>query len=266
MTDDTTSKRPAEQTLITQLQKERESVLDGFASRKAVLRWGQRIAVRALGQIPQERFHQLAQSFRPDESYQEGPMLAAFLHEGVRTREMSDDAVEGIRERWAADVLGPTQVRSFRDLRKDAGEYIGGPESDADSGTGYDPGQQEIAMRPALGDLDTDQAAALNMVIDGLGDKTEILVWGDHLTQATRGEPVDPEREPGAFVRKCYHEPSTVELLTDKRAPYQRAREAFLAHWLLPAFNRGVRDLTRRTAEEPKQTNESGLGDTPNWR
>lgn len=258
------SRRPAEVQLVTQLQKEREAVLDGFESRRDVIRWGQRIAVRALGQVPQRRYEQLATSFRPDENHMEGPLLAAFLDEDARTREMRPEAVEGLRERWAADVLGPVSVRSFRDLRKDAGEYIGETE-DNDGEPGYDPAGQAFAMRPALKELDESQASALEMVLGGLEGKESILAWGDYLTQATRGEPVDVDRGPGTFVKKCYQEPSSVRLLTDTSPPWQRAREAFLAQYLLPAFNRGVRDLTSRTTEEPTEDEDGGMSDAPSW-
>lgn len=255
------SRRPAEVQLVSQLQQERERLLDGFRSRREVLRWGQRIAVRALGQVPQRRYHQLAKSFRPDEEYLEGPLLAAFLTEDVRTREMVEGAATGVRERWAAEVLSSVEVRAFRDLRKDAGEYIG---EDEDA-TGYDPDKQTFAMRPALSELDENQSLALEMVLGGLDSRDQILEWGDFLLSATRGEPVDADRGAGEFIPKCYGEPSTVKLLTDDSEQYRRAREAFIARWLLPAFNRGVRDLTRRTAEEPEETEESGTTHAPDW-
>ena len=246
------SRRPAESQLISQFADERDSLLDGFESRKAVLRWGQRIAVRTLGQIPQKRFHQLAMSFKPDDEYLEGVLLAAFLDGEARTREIDDHVAEKLRERWAAEVLGPVQVRAFRDLRKDAGEYIG-EEGDDDADPGFDPEAQEFAMRPALSELDDFQSEALEMVLGGLEDQSQILEWGDVLTSATRGEPIDPKRGAGAFIPKAYREPSTVDLLTRETDAYKRAREAFVAHWLLPAYNRGVRDLSGRTAEEPRE-------------
>jgi hypothetical protein len=267
MTDEQ-SRRPAEEVLKSQLQAERERLLRGFESRPEVLRWGQRIAVRTLGQVPRERYHQLAKSFRPDKKYAEGLLVAAFIDEKARTRPLSADAADGLREEWAADVLAPTQVRSFRDLRKDAGEYIGDADTESTSASEppvADPKDEAPAMRPALEELDADQGAALEMALGGLEDKTAILLWGDYLTQATRGEPVDPDRGVGAFIQKCYHEPSTVKLLTDTSDAYQRARQEFLCYWLLPAFNRAVQDLTRRTAEEPRETDDGGTGETPGW-
>lgn len=249
-----TSRRPAERQLITQFEQERSSLLSGFESRRDVLRWGQRIAVRTLGQIPQQRFHQLGQEFVPDSTYMEGVLLASFLTSEARTRDLHDEAAENLRERWASEVLGRVQVEAFRDLRKDAGEYIGEQGSDEPDEEGYDPGDQDFVMRPALSELDEFQREALDMVITGLDDKSQILEWGDVLTSATRGEPINPNSPPGSFVPRCYREPSMVDLLTRQTDPFQRAREAFLAHWLLPAFNRGVRDLTRRTAEEPRQS------------
>lgn len=256
------SRRPAERQLVSQFEQERASLLDGFESRRAVLRWGQRIAIRTLGQIPQQRFHQLAQEFVPDSNHMEGVLLASFLTTDARTRDLHDEAAKNLRERWASEVLGRVQVEAFRNLRKDAGEYVGEQASDKLDEDGYDPEDQDFVMRPALSELDDFQREALNKVIGGLDDKSEILEWGDLLTSATRGEPIDPNGAPGSFVPRCYREPSMVALLTRETDPYQRAREAFLAHWLLPAFNRGVSDLTRRTAEEPQQSS-SDYDDNP---
>lgn len=257
MSESPRSRRPAERQLITQFEAERESLIEGFENRKAVLRWGQRIAVRSLGQIPQNRFHQLAKEFVPDGDNIEGVLLSALLMPESRSRNMDDDVATGLRKRWAAEVLGPVQVRAFRDLRKDAGEYVGESEKENRRGAGYQPAKQSFMMRPSLSELDKHQSAALERVLGGLEDRDEILKWGDELTSATRGEPIDPDRPPGSFIPKAYRELSTVDLLTLQTDSYARARQAFIAHWLLPAFNRGVRDLTGRTAEEPGDESEN---------
>ncbi|GGL26124.1 hypothetical protein GCM10009037_07190 [Halarchaeum grantii] len=263
--DGTRSRRPAEVQVVTQLSAERDQLLEGFTSRRAVIRWGQRVAVRTLGQVPQDRYRQLARSFKPDNNAQEGVLLAAFLRSGARTRDLDDEVARGLRERWAADVLGTVSVRAFRSIRKDAGEYIGDSEDDGSSDVGYDPASQSFAMRPALSELDDVQADTLGMLLGGLEDRRQILDWGDYLTSATRGEPVDPDLGTGAFVPKCYRESSTVRALTDPGEEYERFREMFAAKWLLPAFNRGVRDLTNRTAEEPDGGDDSGPAEAPSW-
>lgn len=263
------SRRPSERQLVAELKAERHSLLDGFDSRRKVLEWAQRVVVRTLGQIPQKRYEQLAKSFKPDTDNLEGPLLAAFLTADARTRDMDANTAQGLRERWAAKVLGSVQVRAFRSLRKDATEYVGETErDDGRSGDpGYDPDEQSFAMRPALSELDGLQAHALTMLVgndthpSGLPDRSAILDWGDVLVSATRGEPIAPGYDE-AFIPKAYREPSTVDLLTDRSPPYRRAREAFAAHWLLPAFNRGVRDLEGRTAEEPANPDSDDPGPT----
>lgn len=243
-------RRPAESQLVDGVAAMRDELLDGFESRGAVLRWEQKLGVRTLGTVPTRRYRQIAREFVPDDHNSEGTLLAAFLTPDARTRDLTDDVARQLRERWASDVLAPACAASFRELRTSASEYNA---SDSDGVAGHDPAGQAFAMRPVLAELDEFQYEALDMALGGLEDKSEILEWGDTLTKATRGEPIDPKRGPGAFPAKCYREESVVRLLTDTSDEYQRAREAFLAKWLIPAFNRGVRDLTKKATEEPTE-------------
>lgn len=256
--------RPSETQLVNELSRMRAELQAGFDSKAAVLRWLQKLTVRTLGQVETRRYQQIARSFIPDDSSLEGPLLAAFLTEDARTRSLPDGVAERLRERWAADTIAATQARAFRNHRKDAGEYIGGEENDDIEDFAENP--EAFMMRPALRELDQFQQDALDMVLGGLPDRSAILDWGDILMVATRGEPVDSSRGPGAFIPKCYKEDSTVRLLTDTSPPYRRARQAFIARWLPPVFNRAVQDLARRTTEEPEKEQSAGNpSDAPSW-
>jgi hypothetical protein len=64
------------------------------------------------------------------------------------------------------------------------------------------------------------------------------------VTLATHGE-IDE-----TFIARCVREPSTRTVLLEDSA--REARELFAAHYLLPMFNAGVRDLAGRSGEAPK--------------
>lgn len=239
--------RPSLRKLTIDIRSMREEVEAGFPSRSDVLKWEQRLTVRTLGEIPMQFYEGLARQFRIDRQPErdgrrrQGALLAALLTESARRRELNEETARELRERLVATYLTPAFHRAFRQLRKSAGEYI--EKSDS---AGHDPSSQSfIAMRPSLDEIDADQNRALTAVLDGLGDRSEILSWLEDVELATHGE-----SDPG-FGERCYKEPSTAQLLTsgeDKRA----ARELFAGFHLLPAFNRGVRDLVGRTGELPE--------------
>ncbi len=252
MTEAQTSHRPAEQQLPSEIARMRQMLLEGFRSRAEVLRWLQQLSVRTLGQIPTQRYERLGAEFKPDENAQEGVLLAAFLVEEGRTRELSHETAMGVRRQWAATVLAPTTTDSFRSLRKDAGEYIGKSEDDASDG--YDPeGDHPFIMRPALEELDTFQRQALVAALDGLDSRDAILDWGDDLVQATRGERID-HGTGETFVRRLYNDPCGDLIMCSEEPSWRRFREHMLCKWVLPAFNDAVQDLTKRTGEEPTES------------
>jgi len=259
-------RRPAEAQLPRTIRTLRRQLLAGFRSREAVLQWLQDLAVRTLGEVPTKQFATFASEFRPDSDHSEGVILAAFLDSEARTRDLDDDVAERVRQQWAAEVIAPVQADSFRSLRKDAGEYVGESERDGDGDSGHDPESQSIAMRPALEELHTFQEVALHRPLNGgLDERAEILDWGDDLIVATRGEPLGDGTPPGEFIRDLHNDPCGDLLLCDTRPHWERCRQWYLCQIVLPAFNRAVRDLTRRTAEEPKSTDSNGTGDTPGW-
>jgi len=146
----------------------------------------------------------------------------------------------------AAVLLGTSGHRALRELRDDAGEYLDKDASRSSSESTHDPSlQRYIAMRPALDELERYQQTALEDLLDGLEDRGAILEWGDDLELATHGELSE------SFVERCYRERATASLLTSEEPEQTRARELFAAYYLIPVYNRGVRDLANRAGEQP---------------
>lgn len=244
------SHRPALQKLAIDLRQLREELLEGFVSRRAVLEWSQRLTVRTLGEIDQRWYLELARQFRGvPSSGCERALMSALLVPSQRQRDLEPAAVDELRERMAAVLLGSSEHRALRQLRDDAGEYL--DDSDAGGGSKHNPKLQRfIAMRPALDELEQYQQETLEDCLDGLDDRGAILKWGDDLELATHGE------LPGSLLERAYREPSTAALLTSSEPADRRARELFAAHHVIPAFNRGVRDLAGRAGEQPDDQKE----------
>ncbi len=245
------SHRPALQKLALDLQDLRTELLEGFGSRRDVLEWSQRLTVRTLGEIDQKWYLELARQFRGEPaSGRERALMSALLVRAEREREIDSDAVDELRERMAVTLLGPSGHRALRQLRDDAGEYLDDSESRSGESQHNPQLQRYIAMRPALDELETYQKRTLAECLDGFGDRSEILEWGDDLELATHGELSE------TFLERAYREPSTWKMLTSTQPADERARELFAAHHLIPAYNRGVRDLADRAGEQPDDQKE----------
>jgi len=246
--------RPALVRLKLDLEQLETELYDGFGRRRDVLDWMQRLCVRTLGRTRQEWITGLARQFRGRvDDRRERALLSALLVTAARERDLDAEVVDELRERLYATVLAPSYHRALRHLRKDAGEYIDSAE--ASSASGHDPQvQRYIAMRPAVDELDENQSAVLEDVLDGFDEPREIHEWGRDVELATHGE------IPDQFTRRCYVEQSTRRmLLSDARAD-ERARELFAATYLVPAFNAGVRDLVGRAGEQPDEDTTPATG------
>lgn len=239
------SPRPALVKLTEDIRGLEQELFNGFQSRRAVLEWTQRLAVRTLGEVPMEWYQEIAAAFRGRPAKAgERARLSALLHPDARTREMPERECKEFRRQISARTIRPAGHRAFRQLRNDAGEYVDDPSSGTNSA--HSPQRQRyIAMRPALNDLETHQQTALAQVLDGFSDREDILTWGHDLELATHGE------ISGSFVTDCYTESPTRRMLISDEEPDERARELFAAHYLIPAFNAGVRDLSGRAKELP---------------
>lgn len=245
------SRRPALVKLTADLEELRSELVDGFADRAAIVRWAQRLSIRTLGQLPDRWFEALGEQFRglPRRDV-ERTLVAVLLEDAQRERSIDPDDARELRERLYALTIRPAFHRAFRQLRADAGEYLDDESSTASQHSAAR--QRWIAMRPALDELERYQKRALDELlgdadadVGGLEDRSAILSWGSTLELATHGE------LPGEFVARCYREPSTVDVLAGAGAAPQRGRELFWATHLAPVCNRGVRDLSGRTAEQP---------------
>ena len=241
------SYRPALVKLVEDVRDSERQLLRGFGSRREVLLWTQELAVRTLGEMPQDWFHQMARQFRGvPASAHERTLVSALLRAEYRTRPLAESKAREFRRQLSARTIRPAAHRAFRELRADAGEYVD------DGGTDqHAPGKQQyVAMRPSIDELHRNQKTSLVRLLDGFEDREAILEWGHDLELATHGE-IDEE-----FVTRCYGERSTRELFTSPETADRRGRELFAAHHLVPVFNRGVRDLAGRAKEQADKEKE----------
>jgi hypothetical protein len=241
----TSSRRPSLVKLVQDVRGLESELIAGFGSRAAVLRWSQRLTVRTLGEVPTDWYEDLADHFQGSPSgADERVFLSALLDAMARTRPVADREAEELRRQLVAQTVRPAAHRAFRKLRKDAGEYVDSEKSATASG--HDPERQRyIAMRPSLDDIEAYQQRSLNKLLEGFGDREEILAWGHDLELATHGE-IESE-----FVTDCYTETRTRRVLIGESYADARARELFAATYLIPEFNAGVRDLAGRVKEIP---------------
>jgi hypothetical protein len=248
------SRRPALVRLCLDVEELVEELMSGFGSRSEVLRWARRMVPRTLGEIETSFYESFAGEFRAagtrgagriEDVDEERVLLSALLDGSSRSRDVPPDAVVDLRRDVATEVIDPAFRRAFRQLRKSATEYI---DSEDSSETDTDPDKQRyIAMRPALDELDEYQRRAVDAVLDGLEDVDQLRRWTTLVELASHGEVRDD------VLRRSVREESTRSLLTESDATdaQGRARELYVAFYLLPAFNRGVRDLRDRAKEEP---------------
>ena len=245
--------RPALVRLKLDLEQLETELYDGFGRRRDALEWMQRLCVRTLGRTRQEFIRGLARQFRGKvDDRRERALLSALLVPAARDRDLEPEVVAELRERLAATVLAPAYHRALRHLRKDAGEYIDSSSGDT---SGHDPQvQRYVAMRPAVDELEANQSAVLEAVLDGFEEPRDILEWGRDVELATHGEISDQ------FIRRCYSEPSTRQMLLSGARADASARELFAATYLIPAFNQGVRDLVGRAGEQPDKDSSPSTG------
>lgn len=261
-------RRPAEAQLPQTFESLRVDLLDGFESREAVLLWLQELAISTLGQVATPRYADFAHEFRPDTNANEGVVLASFLNSKARTRDLADDVARSARRQWWANVIVPVQSNSMRALRKDAGEYVGKMQDDTPD---HDEAGERIDnetrhQRPALEELHTFQQKTLQRLLgDALDDREAILDWGEDLVLATRGEPITDGRSPGELIRDLHNDPSGDRIMCSTQPAWVRHRQTWICRQILPAFNRAVQDLTKRTAEEPTETKDTSKATTPGW-
>lgn len=239
----TESARPALVKLTNDINEQRERFLSGLSSRREIVEFGQALTIRTLGEVPDRFYAELARELRFPLDEEQSVFIAALLDDESRARELDPEKAAELRQEIWMLMIYPASHRALRKLRKSAGEYLDNPEG----GPGNHAAalQRHIAMRPALDELDRKQRSVLESVLDGFDDRDEIVEWSSEMELATHGE------IPDHFVVRCYKEHPTSLFLTADNDIGKRWRELFAATYLLPYFNRGVRDLSGRAGEIP---------------
>lgn len=244
--------RPALVALTEDVRERTEELRRGLDSEARVLEWVQELTIRTLGRIDTRVYTDLARQYRsplegrrrPSDRHVDGSvLLAALLKPGARRESMADlddELAESLRERFLATYIHPAHRSAFRELRKDATEYV----VDGDEGDEHDPHRQRhVAMRPALSELEGWQQRALEGLLDGFESVEDVLDWGHDLLLATHGE---IGRE---WVTRVVEESSTTEVLLGDEREHERARRLFAAYHVVPRYRAGVRVLSRRAGE-----------------
>lgn len=247
MTDSPDPYRPALVTLSEDVRDRVRELNNGLASEDRVLLWLQEMTIRTLGRIDTVVYDDLCRQFRG----QQGVLLASLLMPSKRRgkmRELNNATAEKLRERFIAHYVIPAHRDAFRELRSDATEYVDAGNDD-DS---HNPNRQRfIAMRPALSELEQWQQRAINTLLVGFEERSEILDWGQDVLLATHGE-IDQE-----WVTRAYEETSTVEILLGDSKADRRARRLFAAFYILPKCRAGVRVLSSRAGETANADSEA---------
>lgn len=253
--DASESHRPALEKLVADLKDLERELLDGFNSRAEVLVWLQKLCVRTLGQVPDDWYREVSNAFTGGDENRERMLLSLLLSEDRRVRRLDEDRVKAARSRVSAMTVRPSLHRAVRHLRSDAGEYV---DDDRGSTSAHDPNKQRyIAMRPALNELEDRQRGVLVRFLSGFEDTQAIVEWTGDVEVATHGEIDD------TWTTRVVSESSTMRVLLSDRDVDRRARETVAAHFLLPAFNAGARDLFGRSIETVDAETETK--EAPDW-
>lgn len=186
---ETTHERPGLGKLALDQQEVVTDLRAGFGSRRALLEWMVRAAVRTAGKLDPER---------PAQYLLEPPTLAALLEPAARERLDLDDVlpagdaaqVAATVRRYVAvtDVL-PACKQATRAVRWNTVERT---ENDDETAFTDPAGQAHVGMRPALTLLEQRQVDVLGRFLDGLaGGGDPLEAWYADLNLATYGEHAD---------------------------------------------------------------------------
>lgn len=240
-----TEYRPSLSNLDRRQQTALDELVDGFADRKGVLRWVQRLGVVTLGRLPNRVMREVALDRTMLHLLVVTPDRKRFIDTGEEPTDLG--VAERYRERLAGRLL-PFTNEAVRDFRDSAVEYL-------DDEARPDPDRHEaVAHRPSLSELDERQRRALDALIEGeLGSYRDVVGWARSLNLASEGEINSGDAHGREFLERVTNEDGTLAvLIADESEPrsHERARLRFGAYHLLPAFNAGVRALWRRSGED----------------
>ena len=239
---ETTNLRAALQKLSSDQLDVIGDLVDGFETRRGVIRWGQRAAIHTLGEVSGEWLADRCFSGVDMHVLITSSAREDWLPDGVEPT--PDGRAEDLRRGLAATEITPACGAAMRRLRWSAVEYV----SEEDDTLQPDPDEQNHpAMRPALSELSDRQRWALDRALDGFESLDALTAWGQRLTEASYAE-VDRE----LVSRISVEEPHTREMLvigsgdTDGGPLF---RESFAAMYLLPAFSRAASEVADRAGE-----------------
>jgi len=210
-------------------------VQDGFDSRRAVLVWLQELVWHSLGRLDGNWFATVAR----DEV-----VLSCVITSNRRRRYRRDpvslDAAETVRRRLAKKYIRPACRAGYRELRKDAQEYV-----QEDNRVDVDDVSM-FAMRPSLQTLKDRQEVALRKLLDGFESGDALDRWLHHLDDVTLGE---LDRIDADLDWRLEMEPVAREVLLGDRDDHARQREQLAAYYLLPAFSLTPQPMLVRAQE-----------------
>jgi len=233
--------RPALANLSRRQQRVLASLLDGFESRREVLRWMQELVVATVGALEDDWFVTRAT---------DASIMSALLGKPWGTsRGLSEGTPEEVRRGIAAQDILPAVHQAQREFRWTATEYYDDDDVDADD-LAEDP--DAPGMRPALKILDEHLSWALDRLLEGFEDDEAFLAWGERAIQVTYAE-LDSE-----VVEQAFFETEARRRMTargDDRARF--TRETWAAEYLLPGFNRAAARVASQTSEVPEREQSS---------
>jgi hypothetical protein len=221
-------------------------VRDGFPSRRALLSWYQRAAVRTLGNI--------AERFPPESCVGDETLLSGLLTEPDCDVELMGDRDAAVyRRMFESTVVQPACSNAYRGFRTKAAEYVKSEEREGDkwSPRKLDPeSQASIAMRPGFQTLDEQQYQTLSRLWGGFETVDDLLDWTHSLNAPSNGDIDDNIAE-----MVTVDDTAVAHLVGNRHDPDAAVyREAFAASIVLPSFVAGVRSMN---TEELAKTSSS---------
>lgn len=231
----------------------REGLRKGFSSRRSLIRWYQRAAVRTFGY--------LGDVFAPPELQRDRVLLAACITGIAGGKWCENPPAPAVAREYRNHLEARVQracTRAYKDVREVAGEY-GDIVQDGDvsiSARDLDPDrQQHLAMRPAFQELDDKQNEALERYWGGFRDLEAVLDWVHDLKTPSNGEIADGlagDIVQDQVARQCLLDEF------DSETAAREWREAFLISEVLPAFLAGAETMTADELAAPTRPGSSG--------
>lgn len=215
-------------------------LLEGFSSRREVLEWEQELVIQTVGQLQDDWFTRLAS---------DPPTVSALLGEPWGpTEAMPPELAVEVRRGIVAKDLLPAFHAGHEIARWAAVERVDhlDDDRDGDAPDPIDPQRQQYPlMRPAFGEMQGQQQAALDSLLTGFETPEELLAWALRVVSASYAQ-----IERTTVTAPYFELPLRRHLLGTQPDERDRfVRESWAAEYLLPAFNRAADALGQRAQE-----------------